>query len=449
MDPTLQSYAVRPTPRYTSYPTAPHFSDAVGAAEYEGWLKALDPDEAVSLYLHLPFCRQVCWYCGCNMKLASNDGPIVRYVDTLLQEIDLVAGKLPGRPKVSCLHWGGGTPTAMRPEDMERAMAALRARFDFTDGAELALESDPRTLTPEMVRTVGRLGFNRASFGVQEFDPKVQAAINRIQPPEMVRASVDALRAEGVEAINFDLIYGLPHQTVATIRETIQRAAEMRPNRLAIFGYAHVPWMAKKQRMIDEAALPGAAERMEQAAAAADAIRAAGYIVIGLDHFALPDDPMADALAAGRLRRNFQGYTTDEAETLIGLGATSIGRTPSGYVQNIAETGAWRRAVEAGTLPVAKGVAFSGEDRLRGHVIERLMCMGEVDLAEARRRFGAGPHVFDEALAELQGLQVDGLLRIEGERIRMTGRGRPLVRIAAAAFDAYLAHNAARHSVAV
>ncbi|EPX81148.1 oxygen-independent coproporphyrinogen III oxidase [Litoreibacter arenae] len=445
----MKTYMSRNVPRYTSYPTAPHFSKDVGAREYAAWLAELSPDDPVSLYLHVPYCRELCWYCGCNMKLAKKDAPVAQYAATLTQEIAVLAAHLPERMKVSHLAWGGGTPTALKPDDLERAMNEVRARFDIIDGAELAIESDPRTLTSEMITRIGQLGFTRASFGVQEFDPKVQKAINRIQPPDMVRRSVDGLREAGVNSINFDLIYGLPHQTVETLLETIGLCAEMRPDRIALFGYAHVPWMAKKQRLIDEAALPGPEARLAQAQAAAEALVNAGYVAIGLDHFALPDDAMAQAAANGTLRRNFQGYTTDRAETMLGVGVTSIGRTPSGYFQNIAETGAWARAVEAGELPVGKGVAFKDQDALRGHVIERLMCIGEVDLDDAGRCFDAPRHWYAEHEAELIVLQADGLITRQGGKLKVTERGMQVVRVVASAFDAYFSSSPARHAVAV
>lgn len=446
---TLSSYVTRNVPRYTSYPTVPHFSEAVGAEDYARWLSTLDPAEPISLYLHVPFCRQLCWYCGCNMKLASRDAPIRQYIDSLLDEIDLVALHLPARMSISHLHWGGGTPTAQTADDLARSMDRVRDLFDITFDAELAIESDPRTLSPEMIDMIGMLGFNRASFGVQEFDPKVQAAINRIQPPEMVRGAVEGLRRAGVSSINFDLIYGLPHQTTETLLRTVALCAEMRPDRIALFGYAHVPWMAKKQRLIDEAALPGGLERLEQASASSRALVDAGYQPIGLDHFSLPEDPIAVASHRGTLRRNFQGYTTDRATALLGLGATSIGRTPSGFVQNIAETGAWARSVEAGRLPVAKGLALDGEDALRGHVIEQLMCLGAVDLDEATARFDAAPDWYADAEADLSAMQADGVIVREGGRIWVTDEGAPVVRVVASLFDAYLPRATARHAVAV
>ena len=449
MDPILARHAARAVPRYTSYPTAPHFKPDFPEATVRDWLGALAPAAPVSLYLHVPFCRQMCWYCGCNMKLAARYEPVAAYVETLAAEIALAAQALPARMRVSHLHWGGGTPTALEPRDLTRIMEDLGRRFDLADGAEIAIESDPRTLTPEMATTIGALGFTRASFGVQEFDPRVQLAINRVQPPEMVAQAVGRLRAAGVRDINFDLIYGLPHQTVESLVRTVRLAADMGPGRIALFGYAHVPWMAKNQRMIPDAALPDGPARAAQADAAAEELLALGYVAIGLDHFALPEDSMAVAARAGRLRRNFQGYTTDQAETLLPFGATSIGRSPQGYWQNTAETGAWARAVMEGRLPVAKGLSFEGQDRLRGWAIERLMCEGAVDLAEAARRFGAPPDWAADALARLAELEADGLVDLTPTRVTLTPRARPLARVAAAAFDADLGRSEARHSLAV
>lgn len=383
------------------------------------------------------------------MKLATRDAPIAQYAETLLKEIALLADHLPDRLSISHLHWGGGTPTALVPDDLERAMNMVRQHFIVTPKAELAIESDPRTLSEDMIARIGALGFNRASFGVQEFDPKVQKAINRIQPPEMVARSVDGLRAAGVANINFDLIYGLPHQSVETLLDTIETCNDMRPNRIALFGYAHVPWMAKKQRLIDEAALPGPEARLEQATAAAEALVKAGYVAIGLDHFALPTDSMARAAKAGTLRRNFQGYTTDPAESLLGVGATSIGRSPSGYVQNLTETGAWARAVQAGQLPIGKGIGISADDKLRGHVIERIMCAGIVDLNAAGRKFGAPKNWYTNQLDDLSALQNDGLLTFHNGRLEVTEKGAPLIRVIVSIFDAYLVASPTRHAVAV
>ena len=449
MTAALAKYATRNVPRYTSYPTAPHFSAEIGPRDYAGWLDSLTDSSPVSLYLHVPFCRQLCWYCGCNMKLATREAPIAQYAATLCREIELVAAHLPNRKAISHLHWGGGTPTALVPDDLARAMDAVRLAFDVTPSAEIAIESDPRTLSKEMITRIGQLGFTRASFGVQEFDPKVQEAINRIQPPDMVRAAVDGLRDAGVSGVNFDLIYGLPHQTVETLLETIRLCVAMRPDRIALFGYAHVPWMAKKQRLIDEAALPGPAERLQQAQLSAKALVAAGYVAIGLDHFALPNDSMAVAAANKSLRRNFQGYTTDQADTMLGVGATSIGKSPKGFVQNTVETGAWARSVESDVLPVAKGYALRGEDPLRAYVIEQLMCAGSVDLEAATLKFVADPDWHRDCEDELSEMERDGLLLRTGDKISLTEQGAVYVRVVAAVFDAYLATSKARHAVTV
>jgi oxygen-independent coproporphyrinogen-3 oxidase len=445
----LKKYATATVPRYTSYPSVPHFRAGFPAATYRGWLGALDPARSISLYLHVPFCRELCWYCGCNMKLASRYEPIAAYVKTLIKELDLVADALPGRLAVSHLHFGGGTPTALEPDDLARVMEKIREYFDVAGDAELAIESDPRTLTDVMIERLGRLGFNRASFGIQEFDPKVQAAINRVQPFDMVARAVEGLRGAGIVGINFDLIYGLPYQTTEALTRTIAACLTLKPDRIALFGYAHVPWMAKKQRLIDEAALPGPEERAAQAEAAARTIVAAGYQAIGLDHFALPDDALAKAACNGTLHRNFQGYTSDKAETLIGLGATSIGLTPQGYIQNIAEPGAWARAVGEDLLPIAKGHALTCDDRLRAHVIERLMCDGAVDLKASGCLFGAPQDWWTDARPKLEEMQGDGLLILDDAHVLMTEGGRPLVRVAAAAFDLYRRHRETRHSVAI
>ncbi|MGO9674545.1 MAG: oxygen-independent coproporphyrinogen III oxidase [Methylocella sp.] len=449
MSTNFDTYAKRAVPRYTSYPTAPHFAADFPQVTYRDWLAGLDPAEPISLYLHVPFCQQQCWYCGCNMKLTARYAPVAAYVEDLIAEIDLLAAALPARMAVAHLHFGGGTPTAIDPSDLAAIMARIAECFRLTPGAELAIESDPRALSVAMIGEIGALGFNRASFGVQEFDPEVQKAINRIQPPEMVARATEGLRAVGVGRINFDLIYGLPHQTAAALARTVEQCLAMRPDRIALFGYAHVPWTAKNQRMIPDEALPRSAARAAQAEAAAEALVAGGYVRIGLDHFARPDDTLAIASANGKLRRNFQGYTSDPARTLIGIGATSIGRTPQGYVQNISETGAWARAIAAGELPVARGHALSAEDLLRAHVIERIMCEGAVDLAEAGRAFGftedwcAGE---EPALAELER---DGLLTQAQGKLALKPDAMHLTRIVASVFDKYLAAAAARHSVAV
>ena len=445
----LALYARRAVPRYTSYPTAPHFEKNFSEDIYRGWLAALDPAEPLSLYVHIPFCKQMCWYCGCNMKLIARYQPVRSYVDNLCAEIALAAAQLPARMRVSHLHFGGGTPTALHPDDLEKIIRTLETHFDFTADAERAIETDPRTITDEMIARIGALGFTRASLGVQEFDPTVQAAINRIQPAALVQKTTEKLRAVGVTGINYDLIYGLPQQTAAALCKTVQECVAMKPDRIVLFGYAHVPWMAKNQRMIDEDALPGAEERAAQARSSAQALVTHGYQAIGIDHFARPDDALAKAARAGRLHRNFQGYTDDDARSLIGFGATSIGRTPFGYVQNQSETGAWARAIESGHLPVSKGLAMSVDDCLRAYVIERIMCDGEVDLDIAAAFFDVAPDWHLAESEQLDNLQRDGLITRTGAKLTLTPAGAGLARVVAATFDSYLLRDRARHSVAV
>jgi oxygen-independent coproporphyrinogen-3 oxidase len=438
MDPIIAKYAEQRVPRYTSYPTAPHFAPTANDAAYREALGQLDPSDPVSLYLHVPFCREVCWYCACNMKLAAREAPVRAYGKTLEREIDMTADALPARMTTSHIHWGGGTPTAMPIDGLRTIMQRLRARFEISDNAEIAFELDPRTFAPEMADQLAALGTTRASLGVQEFDPKIQQAINRIQPFEVVQQAVTRLRQAGICAINFDLMYGLPHQSVETIKRSMERTLELRPDRIALFGYAHVPWMAKKQRMLPQEALPDAKARFAQAEAAASILMDAGYVRIGLDHFTLPSDPMTEAQRKGALKRNFQGYSTDKAATLLGLGATSIGALPDGFIQNIAETGAWQRAIENGQLPIAKSLDLTHEDKLRAAVIERIMCDLSVDLRAITAAHHTSPEHFAAERAQCVTLQDQGLLHIEGQRISVTEKGRAALRVIAAIFDAYL-----------
>jgi oxygen-independent coproporphyrinogen-3 oxidase len=414
---------------------------------YGSWLRNMPEGCRASVYLHVPFCASLCWYCGCHTTVARSHRPIAEYVDLMEREIELV-GEL-CRPEIGFVHWGGGTPNMLTGAELERLTTALSSRFRFTTNIEIAAELDPRILTQEKVAELVACGLTRASLGVQDFDPRVQRAINRIQPYENTRDAVLWLRAAGVEGINLDLMYGLPYQSAATVLSTVDRAVGLAPNRIALFGYAHVPWMKKHQLLIPEEALPGAAERFEQAEAAAARLVEHGYVRIGLDHFALPDDPMAKSLVAGRLRRNFQGYTTDEHDALLGFGVSAIGSLRQGYVQNTTDFTRYRAAIEAGNLPTARGLALTADDRLRREVIERLMCDLEVDLAAMARRHGRRPETFASSLPTLMELEKDGVAVRRGWRIFVTEEGRPLVRAVCAAFDTYLQQSPARHSAAV
>lgn len=436
-------------PRYTSYPTAPHFHAGIDQDVYRRWLAELDPAVPISLYTHIPFCDSMCWFCGCYTKIVGRYEPIAAYLATLHREIALLAAALPGRFEARHMHWGGGSPTMLRPEDWLALTDLLRHHFDVTADAEIAVELDPRDTTEAYVAALARVGVNRVSIGVQDFDPVVQKAINRDQPFAVVERVCGWLGAHGISRINLDLMYGLPHQTVERVLSMVDLAVSLAPSRIALFGYAHVPWMKTHQKMIDEAALPDAPERWRQFTAATRRLQDLGFHPVGLDHFARPDDGLSEALAAGRLHRNFQGYTTDEATTLLGIGASAIGSLPQGYVQNFAPLHDYTRAIEAGRLPTARGIALSAEDRLRRRVIEELMCGLAVDLDVITADEGSDINGLAAGLERLTPFVADGLTRIEGHRIVVTEEGRPFVRLIAAAFDAYLDRGEKRHSRAV
>lgn len=422
-------------PRYTSYPTALQFTSEVDGEVYGEWLAALDPAEPVSLYAHIPFCDRLCWYCGCNTRVVRKSALISEYVDLLVEELVLVEARLPGKIRAGAVHLGGGTPNMLSLDDLVKLFGALRHVFPFAPGARISAELDPAVLTERWVRAAAYHGLTRASLGVQDLAPHVQAAVNRSEPFSVVARAVHWLRQAGVGSINLDLMYGLPRQTTADVIATLDQVLTLRPERIALFGYAHVPWARPHQKLILDADLPGAEARLDQSQAAAERLARAGYVAIGLDHFALPGDDLALAAGRGALRRNFQGYTTDPHPTLIGLGASSIGRFRQGYVQNIPTEAAWRAAVQDGRLPVARGVALTDDDRLRADVIERLMCDFAVDLAAVAARHGVSSHVFAEDLAKLESLKADGVVAVEGERVSVAEAARPFVRLVAQAFD--------------
>lgn len=448
MDPAALALAERAAPRYTSYPTAPHFSKEIGDAQMRAWLAALPAQASLSLYFHVPFCKAICSYCGCHTKALRQDAPLTAYKETLLREVELTAQVTHAR-RVASIHWGGGTPSILGPSRFLEIAERLRDLFSVTAETEHAIELDPRLLDAPLVEALARAGVTRASLGVQDFNPHVQEASGRVQPYEVVAQAAALLRAGGVSAINIDLMYGLPRQSVEDVARTAALAAGLSPARLAVFGYAHVPWFKSHQKLIDAAELPGAAERLAQAAIVRETLERAGYETIGLDHFARPDDPLAVAARAGRMRRNFQGYTVDEADALLPFGVSSIGRLPQGYVGNATDLAGWRRAVEAERFATTRGLAFTAEDLARGEVIERLMCDLAVDYGALALAHGFAEDAFDAAQAPLAALAADGVVTLDKRRVAITERGRPFVRLAAAVFDAYLETGAARHSAAV
>lgn len=444
----IAKYLNERIPRYTSYPTAPHFTAAIGPDAYRGWLADLPVTDRLSLYLHVPFCTTLCWYCGCNTSVTRHRAPIERYVDTLMQEIARVAA-LAGSRRVAHIHWGGGTPTIIGPVLFRAIMDLLRDKFDVEPDAEIAVEVDPRRLDGAMAAALAISGVTRASLGVQSFDPKVQKAVARVQSLAVTRRCVELLRGAGIGAINLDLLYGLPHETVASCEATVEAALTLNPARFSVFGYAHVPSMMKHQRVIDAAALPDADERLLQEQTIGDALVGAGYMRIGLDHYARPSDPLAQARLDGKLRRNFQGYTDDPADALIGFGASSIGLSRHGYVQNVTDLKGWRDRIDAGELATARGLALSPDDVLRSEIIERLMCDLRVDVPNVLRRRGFPSGYFDPEMEALKPLAADGLARIDRGVVTVPEAMRNLVRRVASVFDAYLDPAAGRHAVAV
>lgn len=432
----LARYAARPVPRYTSYPTAVQFSDAVGPDLYARHLRALPPGEAISLYVHVPFCDTMCWFCGCNTKVTQKYRPVADYLTRLKREVELIAAQVGERP-VRHMHWGGGSPTILSPEDIKGLAEHLFRHFPRRDDGEFAVEIDPRGLTREMVAALAAAGVTRASIGVQDLDARVQKAVNRVQPLADTETAMRWLREEGIREINIDLMYGLPHQTTGGVAATAEQIAALGPSRLSVFGYAHVPWMKRHMRLIDTDTLPDTVERWQQAEAISAMLRSAGYIAVGLDHFAKPDDPLAHAMLKGHMRRNFQGYTVDAAEALIGLGASAIGSLPQLYAQNTPALERYAAAVDAGVLPTARGVELTADDILRRSIIERLMCDLTVDVALACDGLGASPQQFLPAFDSLRPLEAEGIVHIDGWRLTIPHEYRALMRLAAVAFDAH------------
>ncbi len=449
MEDILHKYARMAVPRYTSYPTALQFHGDIGPADYRGWLEQITPEKPISLYAHIPFCQALCWYCGCNTTVPNNYDRVTNYLLALKTEIELAAQHINPQVEVSHLHFGGGTPSYLEPEHFEQLTALIKNNFHFQKDAELAIEADPRTLSQDIIAAFTKSGISRVSLGVQDFNPKVQALINRIQSEELVAQSVAQLKDHGIEAINFDLMYGLPGQTVETVKQSADITAQMMPDRIAVFGYAHVPWFKKHQQVIRTELLPDVTQRMEQADVIARTLMDNGYIRIGLDHFALPTDSLSIAQKQGNLRRNFQGYTTDTAETLVGFGASSISTMPQGYCQNNPHLGQYITSLEGNDFAVVRGLTLSEEDKLRRAAINTLMCDFSIDLKEFCTSSQRPPGALDDSLPALMELRDDGLVEIDGSRITVTQEGRRFIRNIAASFDQYLQRDNQKHSLAV
>jgi oxygen-independent coproporphyrinogen-3 oxidase len=431
-----------PVPRYTSFPTAAEFTSNIGPQDADAALRSASGD--VSLYLHIPFCEQICWYCGCNTGRANKTQRLHSYLDALHRDIAITGARLDGRVKVRRVAFGGGSPNAISPTDFVRLVDALTLHTALVDPT-WSIELDPRTLAAEWGPVLGGVGVTNASMGVQTFAPELQAAIGRVQPDAMIASATEMLRKAGVTSLNFDLMYGLPGQTLDQLEATLARTIALGADRIALFGYAHVPHMLPRQRRIDASALPDQAQRFAMADYGYRRLTGAGYVPIGFDHFALPGDPLAQAAAAGKVRRNFQGFTDDQAATLVGLGASSISCFPDLLVQNEKNAGRYRMLLSQDILPAAHGIARSADDRRRGAVIEALLCQGEAVLDADLELEAAGrlaPFV-QRGLAMLEGATLDGA------KLAILPDGRPYARTIAALFDPYRQDSLRRFSSAV
>lgn len=429
-------------PRYTSYPTANHFHEEFGEPEYRQACAASNAlRRPLSLYFHLPFCATVCYYCACNKIVTGDRSRSRQYLDLLKAEISLQASLFERSRPVVQLHWGGGTPTFFTAAEMTELMhhTARHFRLLEADRGEYGIEIDPRTVDHGTIGLLRGLGFNRLSLGVQDFDPTVQKAVNRVQSAEQVRMVTEAARSFGFNSISYDLIYGLPHQSVGSFTRTLREVIALQPDRLSVFSYAHLPARFKTQRQIDEAALPPAAEKLRIMAQTIEQLLAAGYVYIGMDHFARPDDPLALAQRDGTLYRNFQGYSTHRGTDLVGLGISSIGQVGDTYAQNVKSMPEYQQRIEAGRVPVDRGLALSADDLLRRDILMDIICFGQVDFAAIEQRHGiCFERYFAAELVALAPLATDGLVEIHSRRLRLTPRGRLLARVVCMRFDRYL-----------
>ena len=433
----IMKYA-KPAPRYTSYPTAQEFHPISEEEWREKVIKSNERKTPLSLYFHIPFCESACHFCGCNVIITRRKEVVEPYLEHLAKEMDIMKSFLDPSRKVVQLHWGGGTPNYLNNEQTVWLMNEIKKRFDFDENAEVSIEIDPRHVDRERIFLLREIGFNRVSFGIQDFNPKVQEAVNRIQPEEMIFNVMEWIREADFESVNIDLIYGLPYQTLETFSETIDKVIKLNPDRIANFNYAHVPWLKRLQRMIDESALPPPQEKLDILKMTIEKLTDAGYIFIGMDHFAKPDDELAVAQRERTLHRNFQGYTTHAEAELIGFGATSISMLYDAYAQNFKKLKDYYEAIEEGKLPIERGFILDEDDILRRDVIMRLMSHFQLYKKEIEDKYSI---VFDEYFApemeELKELEKDGLIRIYPDRIDVTPAGRLLIRNIAVTFDKY------------
>ncbi len=439
MWPYYPELIANPVPRYTSYPTAAEF-DTVDSYFHEAGFDSLSPDAPISLYVHIPFCEKICWYCGCNTGAANRAHRLTTYLDALHAEIETVADRVGDQHSVTQIAFGGGSPNALDPIDFVRLLDHLLIAFTAFD-ARLSIELDPRSLSPGWEPLISRAGITHASLGVQTFDPDLQIRIGRVQPAVEIERAVGHLRRAGVQSLNFDLMYGLPGQSVEALVTSIDQAIALGPDRIALFGYAHLPKVIKRQRQIDDSNMPDGAMRFDMAAIGFERLTRAGYVPIGFDHFARPEDGLAQACGAGQMRRNFQGFTDDPSETLIGLGASAISSFPDRIVQNAKNSGQYRMLASAEVLSGERGVVRTAEDRTRGRVIESLLCEGQADIS--------GIDVPTPVATYLEDLSKLGLIDLRAGAISLATEGLPYSRTIAALFDDYRVSSEARFSSAI
>ncbi len=430
----------QPGPRYTSYPPAPHFADDFGINQWrQEIIESQDTARPLSLYVHIPFCDTLCYYCGCNMVATQKYGKAQDYLSYLKREVDSVAELTDSMRSVVQLHWGGGTPTFLKAEDIRDLASHIRQRFNFAADAEVSVEVDPRGLLLEQVQALRESGFNRASLGVQDFDEKVQKAVNRIQPLSLIEEVYGWFRAEGFSSINLDLMTGLPHQTLDSYRKTLVEIVRLDPDRLAVFGYAHVPWMKKHQKLIVQSDLPNFETRMAMQELILETLEGAGYVHIGMDHFAKPEDELVKAQREKTLWRNFQGYTTHRHADIYAFGASSISQTEDVYAQNEKRPDGYQKMIGEQSLATVKGYRMTTDDKIRRDVITELMCDLSLAKASIESRWNISfDDYFADSLNLLKPLVVDGLLEVDKKEIRVTTLGRLFLRNIAMSFDAYL-----------
>ena len=423
-------------PRYTSYPTAVHFGTKIGPDFTKRQLQRLPTERPISIYIHIPFCERLCWFCACRTQGTRSASPIKAYLDTLVKEITMLGKELPNGVKVAKIHWGGGTPTILAPDQIRRLATTLYDAIPQTNDVEFSVEIDPTLIDPQKVEALVEMGMSRASIGVQDFAEKVQKAIGRMQSYKTSKDCIDLLTTANIQSLNMDILYGLPYQTFESVLDTINMVSSLSPDRIALYGYAHVPWMAKRQKLINETDLPDGKMRRDLFNLMASELEKNDYKPIGIDHFAKTTDPMAIANTNGKLRRNFQGYTTDDQDVLIGIGASAISKYPDGYTQNIPKSSEYSRTINEGILPAYRGIEMSAHDHLIARVIEMIMCGFEVEYAKLIEDFGQDLSPIMVGVEKLR-VKYKDVVNITDKGFKITHHKRELARIIAQLFDTY------------